>query len=105
MRKGGDNALQPEVPEEATNVPASAYRAMVRPAPTYGPGRTYRPNGGHAMFDRNPKATDADRFVAGKTTEAIVRALHAGTAPEGTLAALVARFDRKAERREAAAAA
>ncbi len=57
------------------------------------------------MFDRNPKATDADRFVAGKTTEDVVRAIHAGTAPEGTLAALVARFDRKAERRAAAAAA
>lgn len=56
------------------------------------------------MFDRNPKATEADRFVAGKTTEAVVRAIAAGTAPEGTLAALVARFDRKAERREAAAA-
>lgn len=57
------------------------------------------------MFDRNPKLTDADRFIAGKTTEEVVRALAAGTAPDGTLPALVARFDRKAERREAKAAA
>lgn len=56
------------------------------------------------MFDKNPKATPADVFVAGKTTEQVVRAIHAGTAPEGTLAALVGRFDRKAERRAAAAA-
>jgi len=56
------------------------------------------------MFDRNPKSNPADVFIAGKTTETIARALLAGTAPDGTLAALVARFDRKAERREAAAA-
>lgn len=55
------------------------------------------------MFDNNPKANEADRFVAGKTTEDVVRAIAAGTAPEGTLAALVARFDRKAARRAAAA--
>jgi len=54
------------------------------------------------MFDKNPKSTEADRFVAGKTTEAIVRAIADGSAPDGTLAALVARFDRKAERRAAA---
>jgi hypothetical protein len=53
------------------------------------------------MFDRNPKTTPADVFIAGKTTEQVVRAIDAGTAPEGTLKALVARFDRKAERREA----
>jgi hypothetical protein len=56
------------------------------------------------MFDNNPKATPADIFVAGKTTEQVVRAIADGTAPDGTLAALVARFDRKAERREAKAA-
>ena len=57
-------------------------------------------------FDKsNPKATPADVFIAGKTTEAIVRAMLAGTAPDGTLAALVARFDRKAERRANADAA
>lgn len=56
------------------------------------------------MFDKNPRATEADRFVAGKTTEQVVRAIAAGTAPEGTLTALVARFDRKAAAREAAAA-
>lgn len=55
-------------------------------------------------FDVNPKATEADRFVAGRTTEDVVRAIHAGTAPDGTLAALVARFDRKAARRESKAA-
>ena len=56
------------------------------------------------MFDRNPKANPADVFVAGKTTEQVVRAIHDGSAPDGTLAALVQRFDRKAERREAKAA-
>jgi hypothetical protein len=56
-------------------------------------------------FDRNPKSTPADVFVAGKTTEAVCRAILKGTAPDGTLAALVARFDRKAERREGKAAA
>ena len=55
------------------------------------------------MFDKNPRTTPADVFVAGKTTETIVRAIAAGTAPDGTLAALVARFDRKAESREARA--
>jgi hypothetical protein len=56
------------------------------------------------MFDKNPKSNAADVFVAGKTTEAVIRAIHAGTAPDGTMAALVARFDRKAERRESKAA-
>lgn len=56
------------------------------------------------MFDKNPKANPADIFVAGKTAEGIVRALAAGTAPDGTLAALVARYDRKAAAREAKAA-
>lgn len=56
------------------------------------------------MFDKNPKATPGDVFVAAKTTEDVVRAIHAGTAPEGTLDALVARFDRKAERRATKAA-
>lgn len=51
------------------------------------------------MFDKNPKSTPADVFVSGKTTEAVVRAILAGTAPDGTLAALVARFDRKAAAR------
>jgi len=66
------------------------------------------------MFDKNPKTTPADVFVAGKTTEAVVRAIGAaiGAQTVGTvgpdnlmandvLAALVARFDRKAERRAA----
>lgn len=57
------------------------------------------------MYDANPKTTDGDKFVAGKTTEDVVRAIHAGTAPEGTLDALVARFDRKAERKAEKAAA
>lgn len=57
-------------------------------------------------FDKsNPKATDADKFVAGKTTEAVVRAIANGTAPDGTLQALVERFDRKAAAREAREAA
>jgi len=64
------------------------------------------------MFDRNPKSTPADVFIAGKTTEAIVRKIAADLAPDLTLTAesaavllaLVARFDRKVERREAAAA-
>ena len=55
------------------------------------------------MFDKNPKATPADVFVSGKTTEQVVRAIADGSAPEGTLAALVARFDRKAAAREAKA--
>lgn len=55
------------------------------------------------MFDKNPRANDADRFVAGKTTEQVVRAILDKSAPKGTLEALVARFDRKAERRAAAA--
>lgn len=53
------------------------------------------------MFDKNPRANDADVFVAGKTTEQVVRAIADGSAPDGTLAALVARFDRKATAREA----
>lgn len=56
------------------------------------------------MFDRNPKSTPADVFIAGKTTEQVVRAIADGSAPEGTLAALVARFDRKAEARATRAA-
>lgn len=56
------------------------------------------------MFDKNPKSNPADVFVAGKTAEAIVRAIAAGTAPDGALAALIARYDRKAAAREAAAA-
>lgn len=56
------------------------------------------------MFDNNPKVTEADKFVAGKTTEQVVRAIADKSAPKGTLEALVARFDRKAERREARAA-
>lgn len=52
-------------------------------------------------FDKNPRANPADVFVAGKTAEQIVRAIADGTAPDGTLAALVARYDRKAAAREA----
>lgn len=57
------------------------------------------------MFDNNPKATPADIFVAGKTTEQVVRAIGDGSAPDGALKALIARFDRKADRRESKAAA
>lgn len=71
------------------------------------------------MFDRNPKASPADRYIAGKTTEQVVRACTAALTAaaadevahvdtgEGSLAAvlilaaLVGRFDRKAERRAA----
>jgi len=53
------------------------------------------------MFDKNPRTTPADVYIAGKTTEAIVRAILTGDAPTGTLEALVARFDRKVERRAA----
>lgn len=69
------------------------------------------------MFDHNPKATPADRFIAGKTTEAIVRAIApaignqtVGTVPvpgsdplmvAEIVNALLGRFDRKAERRAA----
>lgn len=56
-------------------------------------------------MDKNPRANPADVFIAGKTTEQVVRAIASGDAPEGTLAALVSRFDRKAERRELRAAA
>jgi hypothetical protein len=64
-------------------------------------------------FDRNPKSTPADVYIAGKTTEAIVRAIlpavgaqTVGTVAPGllvvdVLGALVARFDRKAEARAA----
>lgn len=56
------------------------------------------------MFDRNPRATDADRFIAGKSTEVVVREFvraqeALGETPHPWMAALVARFDRKAERR------
>lgn len=50
-------------------------------------------------FDKNPLANEADKFVAGKTTEQVVRAIHAGAAPDGAMAALIGRFDRKAEKR------
>jgi hypothetical protein len=58
------------------------------------------------MFDKNPKATDGDIFVAGKTTEQVVRAIvqaqrDLNETPHPWLVALVARFDRKAERRAA----
>lgn len=71
------------------------------------------------MFDKNPRTTPADKYVAGKTAEAIVRTVEAamrGTKvipvpfegatiePRDILAALVARYDRKAEAREAKAA-
>ena len=60
-------------------------------------------------FDKNPRANDADVYIAGKTTEAIVRSivkaqLDLGEAPHPWLVALVARFDRKAASREARAA-
>ena len=59
------------------------------------------------MFDKNPKTTPADQFIAGKTTEAVLRAIVDKTLPDdvtpGTaVGALVGRFDRKAARREAA---
>jgi hypothetical protein len=65
------------------------------------------------MFDRNPKTTPADRFIAGKTTDAIVAAIAGAlrvSAPTVTtdvtvadaILALDARFTRKAERRAAA---
>lgn len=57
------------------------------------------------MFDKNPKATPGDVYVAGKTAEQVIRAIAAGTAPDGALAALVARYDRKAEAREVKSAA
>ena len=56
------------------------------------------------MFDHNPKTTEADRFIAGKTTEDVLRAMLGGAAPEGTLLALVERYNRKAERRATKAA-
>jgi uncharacterized protein YaiI (UPF0178 family) len=66
------------------------------------------------MFDRNPKATPADRFIAGKTTDAVVGAIasairtgSAGVTADVMVAdailALDARFTRKAERRAAVA--
>lgn len=60
-------------------------------------------------FDRNPKTTDGDRFIAGKTTEQVVRAIveaqtNLNEPVHPWLAALVARFDRKAAAREAKAA-
>lgn len=68
-------------------------------------------------FDRNPRGNAADIFIAGKTTEQVIRAIAAAVGPQtvGTvgpdnlmandiLAALVARFDRKAASREARAA-
>lgn len=60
------------------------------------------------MFDKNPKTTPADVFVAGKTTEDVVRAIQGGTLPSGVstddaLTALVGRFDRKAAARAAKA--
>lgn len=56
-------------------------------------------------MDANPRTNAADVFIAGKTTEQVVRAIDDGTAPEGTLRALRERFDRKQVRREARAAA
>ena len=60
------------------------------------------------MFDKNPKSTPADVFIAGKTTEQVVRAVvkaqqDLGQTPDPILAALVARFDRKTAAREARA--
>lgn len=72
------------------------------------------------MFDKNPRTTPGDKYVAGKTAEAIVRAVTAAVAAGGktltteggaellivdVLGALVARYDRKAEAREAKSAA
>ena len=48
-------------------------------------------------MDNNPKANPADVFIAGKTTEDVLRAMLAGNAPDGTLKALVERFDPAAE--------
>lgn len=66
-------------------------------------------------FDRNPRTTPEDQYIAGKTTEAVVRAINAslahtagalldGLEPGFVLAALVARFDRKAAARSDKAA-
>ena len=57
-------------------------------------------------FDRNPKATPGDVFIAGKTTEAVVRAYveaqrNLNVEPHPWMTALVARFDRKADARAA----
>ena len=61
------------------------------------------------MFDRTPKTTDGDKYVAGKTTEAVVRAYveaqrNLNQVPHPWMTALVARFDRKAEVRATRAA-
>ena len=60
-------------------------------------------------FDRNPRTTEGDKYVAGKTTEAVVRAYvqaqqDLGETPHAWMLALVARFDRKAAARKAVAA-
>lgn len=64
------------------------------------------------MFDKNPRSNPSEAFVAGKTTEAVVREAVAQLYPAGLpaidkveicagslLVALVQRFDRKAEAR------
>ena len=61
------------------------------------------------MFDKNPKTNAGDIFVAGKTTEAVVRAIvqaqrDLNETPHPWLVALVSRFDRKAAVRETRAA-
>lgn len=61
-------------------------------------------------FDNNPRATEADRFIAGKTTESIIRAIVGKTLPDGltsdaVLVALDERFARKAEKRASREAA
>lgn len=58
------------------------------------------------MFDKNPRSTPADVFIAGKTTEQVIRATveaqkSLGADPHPYLVALVARFDRKAAARAA----
>ncbi len=56
------------------------------------------------MFDKNPRTNPADTFIAGKTTEQVVRAVvraqeDLGHEVDPILAALVRRFDRKAAAR------
>jgi len=61
-------------------------------------------------FDKsNPKTTDGDIYVSGKTTEQVIRALveaqtNLSEPVHPWLTALVARFDRKAAARESKAA-
>lgn len=70
------------------------------------------------MYDQNPKDTPAAILIAGNTAEDVIRAVWAGKSisqlgrakvatpvkVDDLLAALVARFDRKAERRALGAA-